>query len=167
MNYGKIKPVDVANGEGVRVSLFVSGCPHHCKGCFNPELWNYEAGQSYTIDTTIEIVNLCNKPYISGLTLLGGEPLDPKNVPYIIQLCHIFKKYFPHKTIWCYTGYRWEEIKQLYIMKWIDVVVDGQFVEALKDPRLKFRGSSNQRIIDVKKSLESGKVYVIKELMGE
>lgn len=167
MNYGKIKPVDVANGEGVRVSLFVSGCPHHCKGCFNPELWNYHAGKSYTIDTTVEIINLCYKPYISGLSLLGGEPLDPKNVGYLTQLCNTFKRYFPDKTIWCYTGYRWEEIKQLYIMKYIDVLVDGQFVEALKDPRLKFRGSSNQRIIDVKKSLDSGKVFLRKELMGD
>ena len=167
MYYGKIKPVDVANGEGVRVSLFVSGCPHHCKGCFNPELWNYNAGESYTIETTMRILTLCYKPYISGLSLLGGEPLDPKNLPDLTKLCHTFKQYYPNKTIWCYTGYRWEEIKQLYIMKWIDVLVDGQFVEALKDPRLKFRGSSNQRIIDVKKSLESDKVYVRKDIMGD
>ena len=165
MNYGKIKPCDVANGEGVRVSLFVSGCPHHCKGCFNAELWNYDAGQAFTSEEIFDIINLCTPNHISGLSLLGGEPLDPRNVQRLTDLCVVFKRTFPHKTIWCYTGYPWEEISHLYIMKYIDVVVDGQFVEALKDPRLKFRGSSNQRIIDVKKSLESGKVFVRKDLM--
>ena len=96
---------------------------------------------------------------------MGGEPLDPKNIQRVMELCNIFKHKFPNKTIWCYTGYKWEDIKQLFILKYIDVLVDGQFVEDLKDPRLRFRGSSNQRIIDVKKSLESGKVYVRKDLM--
>lgn len=165
MNYGKIKPVDIANGLGVRVSLFVSGCPHHCKGCFNPELWDYGAGEVYSSDTILQILDLCSPSYIAGLSLLGGEPLDPKNVQYVSLLCHAFKKKFPNKTIWCYTGYRWECIKQLHILKYIDVLVDGQFVESLKDPRLKFRGSSNQRIIDVKKSLNSGLIVLRKDLM--
>lgn len=165
MNYAKIKPVDVANGEGVRVSLFVSGCSHHCKGCFNAELWNYNAGQKFTCDIIDEILDLCSKDYITGLSLLGGEPLDPKNMADMNLLCHAFKRKFPNKTIWCYTGYVWENVKQLYIMKYIDVLVDGQFVEDLKDPRLKFRGSSNQRIIDVKKSRESGNLYLRKDLM--
>lgn len=167
MNYAKIKPVDVANGEGVRVSLFVSGCPHHCKGCFNAELWNYDAGEPFTFETINEVVKVCSKSYITGLSLLGGEPLDPKNIHRVTDLCAFFKRAFPHKTIWCYTGYKWEDIKQLHILKYIDVLVDGQFVEDLKDPRLKFRGSSNQRIIDVKKSLESGCVFLRKDLMGE
>lgn len=166
MNYGKIKPVDVANGEGVRVSLFVSGCPHHCKGCFNAELWNYDAGEPFTFQTIEDIIHSCLRPYISGLSLLGGEPLDPKNIQRVTDLCALFKRTFPKKTIWCYTGYQWEDVKHLHIMKYIDVLVDGQFVEALKDPRLKFRGSANQRIIDVKKSLESGCVFVRKDLMG-
>lgn len=166
MNYAKIKPVDVANGEGVRVSLFVSGCSHHCKGCFNAELWNYNAGEFFTTETVQEIIDLCSNSYITGLSLLGGEPLDPKNLQQVTILAHVFKKFFPHKTIWCYTGYRWEEVKQLQIMEYIDVLVDGKFVEDLKDPRLKFRGSSNQRIIDVKKSRESGKVFLRKDLMG-
>lgn len=165
MNYGKIKPVDVANGEGVRVSLFVSGCPHRCKGCFNSELWDYDAGERFDSDVVEQILDLCSKPYIAGLSLLGGEPLDRKNVPWLTALCNAFKYKFPNKTIWCYTGYRWEVIKHLDIIRCIDVLVDGQFVEGLKDPRLKFRGSSNQRIIMVKPSLESGRIMVRKDLM--
>jgi anaerobic ribonucleoside-triphosphate reductase activating protein len=165
MNYAKIKPVDVANGEGVRVSLFVSGCPHHCKGCFNPELWNYDAGQDMTTKQFAEIIDLCSKPYISGLSLLGGEPLAPENVYTVSNIAQFFKHHFPNKTIWCYTGYRWEDVKRFSIMRYIDILVDGQFVEELKDPRLKFRGSSNQRIIDVKKSLESGNIILRKEFM--
>ena len=165
MNYAKIKPVDVANGEGVRVSVFFSGCPHHCKGCFNAELWNYDAGEAFTFETINKIITATSPTYITGLSLLGGEPLDPKNIQRVMELCNIFKRYYPNKTIWCYTGYTWEDIKHLFILKYIDVLVDGQFVEDLKDPRLRFRGSSNQRIIDVKKSLECGKVFVRKDLM--
>ena len=161
MNYGKIKPCDVANGEGVRVSLFVSGCPHHCKGCFNSELWDYDAGVDFGHETIIEIMNLCSKDYISGLSLLGGEPLDPKNLQMVTLLAYRFKSYFPNKTIWCYTGYRFEEVSHLNIMNYIDVLVDGKFVQKLKDPRLRFRGSSNQRIIDVKKSLNENKVVLL------
>ncbi len=165
MNYGKIKPCDVANGEGVRVSVFVSGCPHHCKGCFNPELWNYDAGQEFNCETIAKLLILCEKPYITGLSLLGGEPLDPHNMSMMNILCHVFKARFPHKDIWCYTGYTWENIKQLFIMKYIDILVDGQFVEELKDPRLRFRGSSNQRIIDVQKSRETKCIVLRKDLM--
>ena len=165
MNYGKIKPVDVANGEGVRVSLFVSGCPHHCKGCFNQELWNHNAGEAFNGDAMNKLLDACKPSHIAGLSLLGGEPLDPKNLMCVYSIAQVFKKQFPNKTIWCYTGYRWETINHLPIMKYIDVLVDGQFVEGLKDPRLKFRGSSNQRIIMVKPSLESGKIYVRKDLM--
>jgi len=167
MNYAKIKPVDVANGEGVRVSVFVSGCPHHCKGCFNAELWNYDAGEEFDFHTIHMILELCNHKHIAGLSLLGGEPLAPENVQGLRDLCYLFKKYFPDKDIWCYTGYTWEEIKQLHILKFIDVLVDGKFVQELKDPRLRFRGSSNQRIIDVRKSIESGCVFLRKELMGD
>ena len=165
MNYGKIKPVDVANGEGVRVSLFVSGCPHKCKGCFNQELWNYNAGEFFTTETVQEIIDLCTNSYITGLSLLGGEPLDPENLQQVTILAHVFKKFFPYKTIWCYTGYEWENIKHLQIMKYIDVLVDGKFIQELHDPRLRFRGSSNQRIIDVKKSIETGCVFLRKDLM--
>ena len=165
MNYAKIKPVDVANGEGVRVSLFVSGCSHRCKGCFNAELWNYDSGELFTSETMADIIDLCANSYITGLSLLGGEPLDPKNYEQATIIAHVFKKFFPHKTIWCYTGYDWEQVNHMHIMKYIDVLVDGRFVEELKDSRLKFRGSSNQRIIDVKKSLNSGRVFLRKDLM--
>ena len=166
MNYAKIKPVDVANGEGVRVSVFVSGCSHHCKGCFNSELWDYDAGEEFTHTAIINILNLCSRDYISGLSLLGGEPLESKNLQRVTLLCEQFKRYFPNKTIWCYTGYEFDKIYHLDVMKYIDVLVDGKFVQELKDPRLKFRGSSNQRIIDVKKSLESGRVILRDDLMG-
>ena len=165
MNFGKIKPVDVANGEGVRVSLFVSGCPHRCKGCFNAELWNYDAGKHFDMTTAAEILKLCGKTYISGLSLLGGEPLAPENIHSLTDLCYQFKRYYPHKTIWCYTGYEWKDVKPFPIMKYIDVLVDGKFVQELADPRLRFRGSSNQRIIDVKKSLETGEIFIRKDLM--
>ena len=165
MNYAKIKPVDVANGEGVRVSVFVSGCSHHCKGCFNSELWDYEAGEEFTNDVILEIINLCDPDHISGLSLLGGEPLDHKNLMKMMILCRTFKRYYPHKTIWCYTGYEWERIKDLDILKYVDVLVDGKFVQELADPRLKFRGSSNQRIIDLKMSRKLGCAVLRKDFM--
>lgn len=165
MNYGTIKPWDIANGEGVRVSVFVSGCPHHCKGCFNGELWEYDAGELFTSETVWEIMDWCSPNYISGLSVLGGEPLAPENFLTVASLCHAFKQKFPNKTIWCYTGYTFENIKNFSIMNHIDVLVDGQFVEELKDISLKFRGSSNQRIIDVKKSIGSGAVVLREDLM--
>ena len=165
MNYAKIKPVDIANGVGVRVSLFVSGCSHHCKGCFNRELWDYKAGEEFTDKVIWNIINQCSKPYITGLSLLGGEPLDPKNLKRVTELTYVFKRYFPNKDIWCYTGYRFEDVKHLPIMKHIDVLVDGRFDEVLKSPKLRFRGSSNQRIIDVKKSLDSKQIFLRKDLM--
>lgn len=165
MNYAKIKPVDIANGEGVRVSLFVCGCPHHCEGCFNSELWDYDAGEKYGMYTVDEIMRLCKRTYISGLSLLGGEPLAPENMYGLITLCYHFKQYYPDKTIWCYTGYEWKDVKDFPIMRYIDILVDGRFVQELADPRLKFRGSYNQRIIDVKRSLATGKIVVRKDLM--
>lgn len=163
MNYMTIKPVDIANGEGVRVSLFVSGCSHHCKGCFNQEAWGYDAGKLFDNSVAWEIIDKCSKHYIEGLSILGGEPLDPKNVKWVTFLCEEFKRYFPHKTIWCYTGYLFEEVSHLRIMEYLDVVVDGRFVEALKDLNLKFRGSSNQRIIDVQASLKANRTVLLQE----
>lgn len=165
MNYAKIKPVDVANGTGVRVSLFVSGCSHRCKGCFNPELWNYNAGREFDDIDMAQIFDMCDKPYIRGLTLLGGEPLDPKNVPTVTYLARMFKYKFPNKDLWCYTGYDITDVYDLEIIKHIDVLVDGEFIEELKDPRLRFRGSSNQRIIDVKKTLRCGCICLRSDLM--
>lgn len=165
MNYAKIKPVDVANGEGVRVSVFVSGCSHHCQGCFNAELWNYDAGQEFTWDTIGEILKLCEPSYITGLSVLGGEPMDPKNKRMVYILCESFKHKYPNKDIWLYTGYDFEDMRNDMVMFHVDVVVDGRFMQELADPRLKFRGSSNQRIIDVQKSLGTGYVVLRKDLM--
>lgn len=166
MNYGKINKHDIANGEGVRVSLFVSGCPHHCKGCFNPETWNYFYGEEFTQETKLEIFRALGEDHNAGLTILGGEPLSPYNIKTVEGLCRSIRRlrvYFPKKTIWIYTGYTWDEVKDLEIMKYIDVLVDGRFIESKKDISLKFRGSTNQRIIDVPASLSSGSV-VLKEV---
>ena len=168
MNYADIKQIDIANGPGVRVSLFVSGCNHHCKGCFNECAWDFNYGNKFTEETIQEVLKDLNKDYISGLTLLGGEPLEPANQKGLLPLVKKVKEKYPEKSIWCYTGFDFEkdvmgsmsqnveETKEL--MKYIDVVVDGKFEEDKKDITLKFRGSSNQRIIDVQKSKEKQKV---------
>lgn len=155
MNYSAIKPVDIANGIGVRVSLFVSGCPHHCKGCFNAETWDYDHGEPFTDNTISEIIALMRPSWIRGLSLLGGEPLAPHNIADVQKLVSAVKAVYPDKDIWCYTGYTWEAIKDLSIMPLIDILVDGPFIEAEKDITLRFRGSRNQRIIDVPKSQHS------------
>lgn len=168
MHYGEIKKCDIANGEGVRVSLFVSGCTHHCPGCFNQDTWDFSYGQEYTEETEQEILDALSPGYINGLSLLGGEPFEPQNQQVLVQLLRKVREQYPEKNIWCYTGYLYD--KELLsesrarcertdeMLSMIDVLVDGRFVEALKDIRLVFRGSSNQRIIDVKRSLESGEV---------
>ena len=165
MNYMTIKPVDVANGPGVRVSLFVSGCSHHCPGCFNAEAWDYDAGELFTLETAQEIMELCDKPQIAGLSILGGEPLDRKNLHDVTVLAAVFKNRFPDKDLWVYTGYRYEGVEMLHIMKYIDTLVDGPFVEAQKDLSLRFRGSRNQRIIDVQLSRQARWPVLRKDLM--
>ena len=158
MNYGKINKTDIANGPGVRVSIFVSGCPHKCPGCFNPETWDYEYGETFTIKTIAEILDAMAPDYISGLTILGGEPLDDKNINDVTWLAVKANRYYPNKSIWVYTGGLYEKVKNAPIMRYIDVLVDGPFIEAKKDISLKFRGSRNQRIIDVQASRASGSV---------
>ena len=168
MNYATIKKHDIANGTGIRVSLFVSGCTHRCKGCFNPETWDFNYGNPFTPEVEEEILRALEPSYIKGLTLLGGEPFEPKNQPAVLNLCRRVKELYPHKTIWCYTGYDFEkdilagklgdpEITDALIHL-IDVLVDGEFVEAKKDLKLRFKGSSNQRIIDVPASLRQDEV---------
>lgn len=147
MNYARIIYNDTANGEGVRTTLFVSGCRHHCKGCFNQEAWDFNYGQPFTEEIKEQIIESLKPDYISGITFLGGEPLEPENVEELTKLAREIKTKLPNKTIWCYTGSLYEEVKDLPIMKYIDVLVDGPFVEELKDWKLLFRGSSNQRII--------------------
>ena len=170
MNYGEIKKYDIANGEGVRVSLFVSGCTHHCPGCYNQETWDFGFGQPYTEETEREILEALAPGYISGLSLLGGEPFEPANQEVLVGLLRKFKERFPKKTVWCYTGYlfdrelleesrarcRWTD----EMLSMIDVLVDGRFVEAKKDITLLFRGSSNQRLINVQESLRKKEVVL-------
>lgn len=160
MRYGKINKTDIANGPGVRVSLFVSGCRNHCKGCFNPETWTFDYGEAFTLRTVDEILKALDKPYISGLSILGGEPFEPENVGTVFDLCRQVKSRFPDKTIWIYTGYLYEKLEPI-LNDTIDALVDGPFIEAYKDITLKFKGSKNQRIIDVQASRSSGSVKIL------
>ena len=153
MRYSAIKPVDIANGPGVRVSLFVSGCPHHCKGCFNAETWSFNHGEEFTDITTAQLVELLAPNYIRGMSWLGGEPLAPQNIDVVTRLAKTVRETYPQKDIWCYTGYLWDDVRHLPIMQYVDVLVDGPFIEAEKDLMLLFRGSRNQRLIDVPKSI--------------
>ncbi len=170
MNYADIKRIDVANGPGVRVSLFVSGCTHHCKGCFNPETWDFNYGELFTEKQVDEIISYLEPDHIKGLSLLGGEPFEYSNQQGLLPLLRKFKETYPNKDVWCYTGYLFDEniVKEMMvkwpetreIIKYIDIIVDGKFIQELKDLNLVFRGSSNQRIIDVQKSLETGDVIL-------
>ena len=171
MYYATIKEFDTANGVGVRVSLYVSGCTHHCKGCFNKETWDFCYGERYTQIEEDRIINACKKEYIKGLTVLGGEPFEKANQKDVARLMKRFKQECPGKDLWCYSGYLFDEdmveggkIFTEYttdMLSCIDYLVDGEFVEELKNLRLKFRGSSNQRIIDVKQSLKTGQVVTL------
>lgn len=173
MNYAVIKNCDIANGFGVRVSLFVSGCTHHCKDCFNPETWNFNYGTPYTKETEDYIIQLLKADYIKGITLLGGEPMEEVNQKELVNLLRRIKTELPNKDIWCYTGYTYDTDlkhggKAYYqytdeILSYLDVLVDGEFKTDLKNLSLKFRGSSNQRVIDVKKSLNENKIVLYLE----
>lgn len=160
MHYGAIKKTDIANGPGIRVSLFVSGCRNACKGCFNPETWSFTYGQKFTEETFEELEEALVKPQIAGLSILGGDPMEPENRAAVLAICQLVSLYYPTKTVWLWTGRLWEDIKDLPVMRYIDVLVDGPFVESLKDLRLPYCGSSNQRVIDVKKSLLSDEVVL-------
>ncbi|MBQ8468184.1 MAG: anaerobic ribonucleoside-triphosphate reductase activating protein [Clostridia bacterium] len=170
MNYATIKPVDIANGEGVRVTLFVSGCRHHCKNCFNPDQWDFSYGKEFNDKVIDEILSYMAPDYIAGLTLLGGEPFEKENQEGLLKLLKAVKQKYPNKNIWSYTGFVLD--KELWgksrasgknadeMLKYIDVLVDGRFVEDLKNITLRFRGSSNQRIIDVPASLKKHEVVL-------
>lgn len=160
MNYHNITKDDMLNGDGLRVVLWVSGCNHHCKNCHNIITWDAKDGLPFDKSAEQELFEQLQQQYISGITLSGGDPLFPDNRKEITALTDKIKKYFPQKTIWCYTGYLWEEVKQLEVMKNIDVLVDGKFVEELADPQLHWKGSSNQRVIDVQNSLKQQKVIL-------
>ena len=165
MRYNKIREMDISDGEGVRVSLFVQGCEFHCKNCFNPETWNFEGGKEFTTETLNTLLKLCDKDYIKGLSILGGEPMHPNNREGTIKLAKAFKKRYPNKDIWVWSGYLFDELKDIEGLSYIDTLVDGRFVLEQANPTLKFRGSSNQRVIDVKKSLKAGNVVLRSEFI--
>ena len=168
MNYAEIKNLDIANGPGLRVSLFVSGCTHHCKGCFNPESWDFNYGQPFTEATEEELLSWLENEHIRGLSLLGGEPFEPANQAVLAPFLQRVKAKFPYKDVWCYSGYNfeqdmltgnlgpWEITEQM--LNCIDVLVDGEFVIELKNPNLRFRGSANQRVILVQESLKEDRI---------
>ena len=168
MNYADIKQYDVANGVGVRVSLFVSGCTHHCKECFNKETWDFNYGKPFTEKEIEQIIEYLKPDYLSGLTLLGGEPMEPSNQEVLLPLLRKVHECYPQKNVWCYSGYLFDRdiVGDMYeksevtreLLSYIDILVDGEFVAEKKNLKVNFRGSDNQRIIDVRKSLETGEV---------
>lgn len=168
MNYATIKTHDIANGPGVRVSLFVSGCTHHCKDCFNQEAWDFAYGEPFDQSVITHILNLLAPDYIRGITYLGGEPLDPRNQEGLLELTRQIRAQYPQKSIWCFTGYVWERIPQVPgvtepLLAQLDVLVDGPFIAEQKNLRLRFRGSENQRLIDIPRTLAQGAVVLWEE----
>ena len=177
MNYATIKNCDIANGPGVRVSLFVSGCTHHCKGCFNEVAWDFDYGTPFTQETVDQILEMMKPAYIKGITLLGGEPFEPQNQPALVELLRQIKANYPEKSIWAFSGYLFDkdilagrlgdpEVTKEFV-SYLDVLVDGRFVLEKKNLSLRFRGSSNQRIIHVPSSLEKGEIVLWEDWQGE
>lgn len=167
MNYATIKYYDIANGPGVRTSIFVSGCRHHCPGCFNEVAWSFDYGQPFTDAIQQQVLESCQPDYITGLSLLGGEPMEPENQRSLLPFVQRFRAQYPHKTIWCYSGYTWEQLTGTVpcaarceatdeLLRLLDVLVDGRFVQEQYDISLRFRGSANQRLLDVPRSLSAG-----------
>ena len=163
MRYNRIRKMDISNGPGVRVSIFFQGCTFHCENCFNKETWDFDGGYEFTDEVINHIIDLCSPSHITGLSLLGGEPLHPKNIEGSIKLSKKFKEVYPSKTIWCWTGFTYENIKNKEIFKYIDVLVDGRFQQDKYDSNLKYRGSSNQRVIDIKKALKNNKIMLYED----
>ncbi len=177
MNFATIKNCDIANGPGVRISLFVSGCTHRCKGCFNEVAWDFDYGEPFTQQTVDTILDMLKPDYIQGLTLLGGEPFEPQNQPAIVELLRQVKENYPKKSIWAFSGYLFDKdilpgrlgdpaITKEFL-SYLDVLVDGPFVEAKKNLMLRFRGSENQRLIDVPRSLAEDKIVLWQDWQGE
>lgn len=166
MRYNKIRTMDISDGEGVRVSLFVQGCEFHCKNCFNPETWNFEGGKEFTTETLNTLLKLCDKDYIKGLSILGGEPMHPNNRETVVDIMRAFKYKFPNKDIWMWTGYTLEkllsendeDVKSMLI--YLDYLIDGQFIEEKKNLKLKWAGSDNQRCINIQESMKQGHLIV-------
>ena len=163
MRYHKIRKMDISNGPGVRVSIFFQGCEFHCKDCFNKETWDFCGGKEFTDDTIKKVLELSDKEYIVGLSLLGGEPMHPKNIEGATKLAKAFKEKFPNKTIWSWSGFTFESLKNKEIVNYLDVLIDGQFKAELFSPKLRWKGSSNQRVIDVKKTLKKNEIVLYKD----
>ncbi len=161
MRYNVIRKMDISNGPGVRVSIFMQGCQFHCKNCFNPETWEFEEGKEFTKETIQKVLDLCQKNEIKGLSILGGEPMHPTNIEGTTKLAKAFKEKYPDKTIWAWSGFKFEDLKDKDVFQYIDVLVDGQYKDELHDPTLKWRGSSNQRVIDIKESLKENKTVIL------
>ena len=162
MRYNLIRKMDISNGPGVRVSIFMQGCSFHCKNCFNPETWDFEGGQEFTEDTINKVLELSDKKEVKGLSILGGEPMHPTNIEGTTKLAKAFKEKYPEKNIWAWSGFKYEDIKDNDVFNYIDVLVDGQYKDELHDPTLKWKGSSNQRVIDIKESKKQNKVCELK-----
>ena len=157
--------MDIADGPGVRVSIFLQGCEFHCKNCFNQETWDFSKGKEFTDEVIERVIELADKDHIQGLSILGGEPLHPKNIDGTIKLAKAFKEKYPKKDIWIWTGYLYDDIVNKDILNYVDVIVDGRYQDELHDFRLKYRGSSNQRVIDVKKSLKKKEICLLEDAM--
>ena len=161
MKYNKIRKMDIADGPGVRVSIFMQGCSFNCKNCFNPETHDFAGGKDFTQNTVNRVLELCDKDYVEGLSILGGEPMHPKNIQGTTELAKAFKEKFPNKSLWVWSGFTFDrDLKDKDALKYIDVLVDGQYVDELHNPKLEWRGSSNQRVIDVQESLKANKVIL-------
>ncbi len=163
MRYHKIRKMDIADGPGVRVSIFLQGCTFNCKNCFNPETHDFKGGEEFTDETIKEVLDLCDKEFINGLSILGGEPMHPLNIKGTIKLAKAFKERYPDKTIWSWSGFLIDNIVDKEVLNYLDVLVDGQYVDELHNPTLKWCGSENQRVIDVKKTLKKGEVVLYKD----
>ncbi len=164
MRYNKIRKMDISNGPGVRVSIFMQGCAFHCENCFNPDTWDFNGGEEFTDETIEKVLDLCSQEHIVGLSILGGEPMHPKNIEGTTRLAKAFKERFPKKSLWAWSGFLFDrDLKDKEVMKYLDVLVDGQYVDALHDFRLAWRGSSNQRVIDVQKSLKKKDIVLFEE----
>ena len=164
MRYNKVRKMDISNGPGVRVSIFMEGCTFHCKNCFNPETHDFMGGEEFTEDTIDQVLKLCENANVEGLSILGGEPMHPMNIEGTTELAKKFKEKFPNKNLWVWTGFLFDrDLQNKEVLKYIDVLVDGQYVDELRDPRLKYNGSSNQRVIDVQNSVKQGKVIFYKD----
>lgn len=162
MRYNLIRKMDISNGPGVRVSIFMQGCSFHCKNCFNSETWDFNGGKEFNDKVIEEVLDLCKEDHIKGLSILGGEPMHPTNIEGTTALAKAFKERYPNKTLWVWSGFLFDrDLKDKEVLKYVDVLVDGQYVDELHDFTLKWRGSSNQRVIDVQKSLKENKLVTI------